>query len=286
MERSELVDIFKDSPAEWANLHDRVVSDSDHGRTLIQFVAQIEMNDTSRRGEKHVGRKKQVAQKSVHNSQALVIDLLDSDLEDDDNDDEVQVVKQDPESSNGSGNNEQNQGRHSSSNPEHSILSEQSWSDRFSQSSKRKRAAPSRFTVSTKTVEEAKNKTQQSSARSKGPRRLNVGDRVYAEWPKTQSWYWGKIEAINTGREGVTYNVRFDDGDLRKRTARKVIPTQCFLERFFFLYGCLRSQCFFNEVDIPERGVWSTHRKRPNGQGQDNTKETVGKKPQQPNFKT
>ena len=41
LERNELRDLFAGSRHHWKIWHDQVVSDSDHGRTLIQFVAQL-----------------------------------------------------------------------------------------------------------------------------------------------------------------------------------------------------------------------------------------------------
>ena len=40
LERNELREIFSDKNNDWTILHDQVVLDGDHGRTLIQFVAQ------------------------------------------------------------------------------------------------------------------------------------------------------------------------------------------------------------------------------------------------------
>jgi hypothetical protein len=45
LERNELAEIFHQSldsngQVKWRILHDEIVMDSDHGRTLIQFVAQ------------------------------------------------------------------------------------------------------------------------------------------------------------------------------------------------------------------------------------------------------
>jgi len=47
LERNELCDLFSATPREdgesshWIILHDKVAQDNDHGRTLIQFVAQL-----------------------------------------------------------------------------------------------------------------------------------------------------------------------------------------------------------------------------------------------------
>jgi len=47
LERNELCDLFSTKANEdgesshWKILHDKVAQDNDHGRTLIQFVAQL-----------------------------------------------------------------------------------------------------------------------------------------------------------------------------------------------------------------------------------------------------
>jgi hypothetical protein len=40
LERNELRDLFAAGSSSWEVLRDEIVTDSDHGRTLVQFLAQ------------------------------------------------------------------------------------------------------------------------------------------------------------------------------------------------------------------------------------------------------